>query len=196
LVLGSCSRCLFSARVFIIRRWLGFRIELLGSIIVLVASVLVITLNNTLKIDAGLVGLLILWSSNFTVTLGFLVDTVAETEAAITAIERVDAMSRLPQEKAMITDYSIVSVNDAWPEHGHLEFKSVCLRYRKNLPLALNGLSFDVPAGKKCGIVGRSGAGKVRLRLSWCHLCKLAQMNYSFFPYLIHVFLFVIVSHH
>jgi ATP-binding cassette, subfamily C (CFTR/MRP), member 1 len=128
---------------------------------VLAASVLVITFNDIFHIDAGLVGLLILWSSHFTITLGFLVDTVAETEAAITAIERVDAMSRLPQERSMITDSSIVTVPDTWPEHGHLKFQSVCLRYRKTLPLALNGLTFDIPAGKKCGIVGRSGAGKV-----------------------------------
>jgi ATP-binding cassette, subfamily C (CFTR/MRP), member 1 len=122
----------------------------------------VISLNDRFQIDAGLVGLLILWSSNFTITLGFLVDTFADTEAAITAIERVDAMSRVPQEKCMTTDPNNVVAND-WPEYGQLEFQNVCLRYRENLPLALNGLSFVIPAGKKCGIVGRSDAGKVRL---------------------------------
>ena len=136
---------------------------MLGSIVVLAASVLVISFNDIFHIDAGLVGLLILWSSHFTITLGFLVDTVAETEAAITAIERVDAMSRLPQEKAMTTDSSKVMIPDSWPEYGHLEFRNASLRYRKNLPLALNGLTFDIPAGKKCGIVGRSGAGKVHI---------------------------------
>ena len=36
------------------QRWLGLRIELLGSLVVLVASVLVISLNNVWKIDPGL----------------------------------------------------------------------------------------------------------------------------------------------
>lgn len=80
------------------QRWLGFRIEMLGSVVVLVAAVLVVSMNGVFRIDAGLVGLLILWSSNFTVTLGFLVDTFGEAEAAITAIERVHAMSKIPQE--------------------------------------------------------------------------------------------------
>jgi ABC-type multidrug transport system fused ATPase/permease subunit len=133
---------------------------------------LVISLNNVFHLDAGLVGLLILWSSHFTITLGFLVDTVADTEAAITAIERVDAMSRLPQEKSMITD-DATRLSEAWPEQGQLEFRNVCLRYRENLPLALNGLSFVVPAKAKCGIVGRSGAGKSSLTAALFRLVEI-----------------------
>ena len=155
------------------QRWLGFRIELLGSIVVLAASVLVICFNDIFRIDAGLVGLLILWSSHFTITLGFLVDTVAETEAAITAIERVDAMSRLPQERSMTTDMTAVTLPKSWPEYGHLQFRNVSLRYRTNLPLALNGLTFDIPAGKKCGIVGRSGAGKSSLTAALFRLVEI-----------------------
>lgn len=117
-------------------------------------------------------GLLILWSSNFTITLGFLVDTFAEAEAAITAIERVDAMSRVPQEKARFTDQRVV-IPKSWPERGTLEFKNVCLRYRPNLPLALDELSFTIPAGKKCGIVGRTGAGKTSLTAALFRLVEI-----------------------
>lgn len=160
------------------QRWLGFRIELLGSIIVLVATLLVISLNDVFKIDAGLVGLLILWSSNFTITLGFLIDTFSETEAAITAIERVDAMSRVPQEKSRTTDIHTI-IPRSWPEHGVLEFENVCLRYRANLPLALNGLSFKIPAGKKCGVVGRTGAGKSSLTVALFRLVEIESGRIS-----------------
>lgn len=106
-----------------------------------------------------LVGLLILWSGNFTITLSFLVDTFAEVEAYITAIERVDAMSCVPQERAMETDEQH-ALPPSWPERGELAFNEVSLRYREGLPLALNKLSFTIPAGKRCGIVGRTGAGR------------------------------------
>ena len=105
------------------------------------------------------VGLLILWSGNFTITLGFMVDTFAEVEAYITAIERVDAMAEIPQEKSMITNDS-VHLPPSWPSKGLVEFRDVRLRYREGLPLALDGLSFSVPPGKRCGVVGRTGAGE------------------------------------
>lgn len=41
------------------QRWLAFRIELLGSFIVLLSSLLIISMNDTLGIDAGLAGLLV-----------------------------------------------------------------------------------------------------------------------------------------
>jgi ATP-binding cassette, subfamily C (CFTR/MRP), member 1 len=120
------------------QRWLGFRIEILGSVVVLVASVLLTSLNDVYGIDVGLVGLLIIWSSNFTVTLGFLVDTFGEAEAAITAVERVDAMARLPQENERVTEKGLAIVQ-SWPESGELIFRDVTLRYRPGLPLALAG---------------------------------------------------------
>jgi len=134
--------------------------------------VLVVALNATLALEPGIVALLIIWSSNFTITLGFLVDSFSEAEAAITAIERVDAMSRLPQEKAMETDEQERPA-PSWPEHGCLEFKDVCMRYRRDLPFSLTGLSFKVPAGKRCGIVGRTGAGKSSLTTALFRLCEI-----------------------
>lgn len=154
------------------QRWLSLRIELLGSVIVLVACVLVISLNDTLQISAGFAALLIIWSSNFTITLGFLVDTFSEAEAAITSIERVHAMCKLPEEKSMLTDKS-VGLPDSWPQRGLVEFKDVKVRYREGLPLALNGLSFTVAPGERCGICGRTGAGKSTLTVALFRLVEL-----------------------
>jgi ABC-type multidrug transport system fused ATPase/permease subunit len=154
------------------QRWLSLRIELLGSVIVLIACVLVISLNDTLQISAGFAALLIIWSSNFTITLGFLVDTFSEAEAAITSIERVHAMCELPEEKPMLTDKS-VDLPASWPQRGLVEFKDVKVRYREGLPLALNGLSFTVAPGERCGICGRTGAGKSTLTVALFRLVEL-----------------------
>ena len=154
------------------QRWLGVRMELLGSIVVLVSSVLVVCLNDVLKLEAGLVGLLILWSSNFTITLNFLVDTFSETEAAITSIERVDAMADLPRERSFETDEKH-GPPENWPKKGLLEFDKVALRYREGLPLALDDLSFKIPAGTRCGVVGRTGAGKSSITVALFRLVEI-----------------------
>eukprot|EP00522_Entomoneis_paludosa_P016423 CAMPEP_0172447702 /NCGR_PEP_ID=MMETSP1065-20121228/6951_1 /TAXON_ID=265537 /ORGANISM="Amphiprora paludosa, Strain CCMP125" /LENGTH=1365 /DNA_ID=CAMNT_0013199065 /DNA_START=11 /DNA_END=4108 /DNA_ORIENTATION=+ len=154
------------------QRWLGVRIESLGSLISLVATILVVCLNDVLSLEPGIVGLLIIWSSNFTITLGFLLDFFGEAENAITAIERVDAMTTIPSEKSMKTDESIV-VEQQWPHAGQLEFDNVCLRYRDGLPLALDNLNFTVPAGKTCGVVGRTGAGKSSLTVALFRLVEI-----------------------
>jgi ABC-type multidrug transport system fused ATPase/permease subunit len=129
-----------------------------------------------LALKPGIVALLVLWSSNFTITLGFLVDSFSEAEAAITAIERVDAMSRVPQERPMETDEHI-RPSSSWPEKGCLVFDNVFLRYRDGLPLSLKGLSFDIPAGKRCGIVGRTGAGKSTLTSALFRLVEVESGN-------------------
>jgi ABC-type multidrug transport system fused ATPase/permease subunit len=113
-------------------------------------------------------------SSNFNITLGFLVDHVSEAEAAITSVERIRGMSELPQEKSMKTDKENRPTKD-WPARGKLEFQDVALRYRPGLPLALNGLSFAVEPGQRCGVVGRTGAGKSSLTVALFRLVEVAS---------------------
>ena len=154
------------------QRWLGVRTELLGAIVVLVSTLLIINFNGTFGIDAGLVAMLIVWSSNFNITLGFLVDHVSEAEAAITSVERIRGMSELPQESSMATDEKNRPPED-WPAKGKLEFRDVALRYRPGLPLALNGLSFTIEAGQRCGVVGRTGAGKSSITVALFRLVEI-----------------------
>ena len=154
------------------QRWLGVRIESLGATVVLVSSTLVVCLNDILRIEPGLVGLLIIWSSNFTITLGFLIDFFGEAESAITAIERVDAMTEIPAERSMETEERFIPPPE-WPKLGEIKFENVCLRYRTGLPLALNNLTFAVPPGKSVGVVGRTGAGKSSLTVALFRLVEI-----------------------
>jgi len=154
------------------QRWLGVRIELLGALVVFISTLLIIMFNDVFAIDAGLVAMLIIWSSNFNITLGFLVDHVSEAEASITSVERIHAMSELPQERSMETDEEH-RPPDSWPSRGKLEFQDVGLRYRPGLPLALDGLSFTLEPGTRCGVVGRTGAGKSSLTVALFRLVEI-----------------------
>ncbi|CAB9498980.1 Oligomycin resistance ATP-dependent permease YOR1 [Seminavis robusta] len=154
------------------QRWLALRIELLGSIITLSVCTFVVFGNGILMLPAGLVGFLIMWSIVFTTSLGFLLQRFTETEARITAIERVSATSELPQEAAWETDASF-KLEPSWPSRGYLQFDNVCLRYREELPLALDSVSFEIPAGSRVGVVGRTGSGKSTLTVALFRLVEI-----------------------
>lgn len=47
-----------------------------------------------------------------------------------------------------------------WPAGGAIDFKNVVMSYRPDLPPVLKGLSLNIGAGEKVGVVGRTGAGK------------------------------------
>ena len=51
-------------------------------------------------------------------------------------------------------------LQSGWPWRGHVEFKNVSMRYNPTLPLVLNKVSVDIPAGSTLGIVGRTGKHK------------------------------------
>ncbi len=48
----------------------------------------------------------------------------------------------------------------SWPEKGQIQFNGVQMRYRKDKPLVLKGLTFEVKPSEKIGVVGRTGAGE------------------------------------
>ena len=155
-----------------VQRWLALRIELLGSLITLAACLMVIFANDSLRLPSGLVGFLIIWSIVFTTSLGFLLQRFTETEARITAIERVKSTSELPQEAAWATDPSIDLGKD-WPTRGELRFENVSFRYRDGLPLALDSVSFDLRPGTRCGVCGRTGSGKSTLTVALFRLGEI-----------------------
>jgi ATP-binding cassette, subfamily C (CFTR/MRP), member 1 len=113
-------------------------------------------------------------------------------------VERVTYYGDLPQEAAPTLP------NDPpaeWPEHGHLKFNNVQMRYREGLPLVLKGVTFEAMPGEKVGgwavitkcpviltrndsmrlpqigIVGRTGAGKSSLAQALFRIVELADGN-------------------
>jgi len=160
------------------RRWLAVRLETLGAFVTLSACLFISTLNESLGLSPGLSGLLIIWASSMTVTLGFLINAFSEAEAAITSIERMHAMELLPQEKSMITSEEN-KVDASWPRKGVLEFDNVKMRYRPELPLALDGLSFTLQHGQRCAVTGRTGAGKSTLTAALFRLVEIEQGTIS-----------------
>ena len=84
-------------------------------------------------------------------------------------VERVLKLERIPQEKFAGEQ----KADEQWPSKGGIDFQDIVLRYRKNTDIVLNKLSFNVKAGEKVGIVGRTGAGKSTISAALSRIVEL-----------------------
>ena len=66
-------------------------------------------------------------------------------------------LQNLPREGALVA--KTFGVPERWPEAGRVEFVDLRLRYGVDLPYVLDGVSLDVRANEKVGVVGRTGSG-------------------------------------
>lgn len=133
------------------QRWLGIRIEVLGTAVFFALATIIVCLNDHLEIPPGLVGFGLQWAVVFSTALNFFFLRLTESEARITSIERVRDASGLPQENSWATDDSM-NLDPSWPLKGELVFENVCMRYRKDLPLALDSVNFKLSPGMRCGV--------------------------------------------
>ncbi|MFT6037472.1 MAG: ABC-type multidrug transport system fused ATPase/permease subunit [Candidatus Azotimanducaceae bacterium] len=69
-------------------------------------------------------------------------------------------MIDLPHESTQESAFDVAQHVKSQRLTGDIEFVDYGMSYRPDLPRILNGLSITIPAGKKVGIVGRTGAGK------------------------------------
>lgn len=97
----------------------------------------------------------------------------SDRESQIVAVERVDEYAQIePEAPPIIESYRPTS---DWPPSGAISFADAGMRYRAGLPLVLKGLTVEIKAGSKVGVVGRTGAGKSSLLLVLLRLIEPEQ---------------------
>uniref|UniRef100_A0A2K5ZEN7 Uncharacterized protein n=1 Tax=Mandrillus leucophaeus TaxID=9568 RepID=A0A2K5ZEN7_MANLE len=139
-------------------RWLSVRLEFLGNLMVLFAALLAVLAGNS--IDSATVGLSISYALNITHSLNFWVKKACEIETNAVAVERVCEYENMDKEAPWIMSRRPPL---QWPNKGVVEFINYQARYRDDLGLALQDITFKTHGEEKIGIVGRTGAGKSTL---------------------------------
>ncbi|KAI9204423.1 P-loop containing nucleoside triphosphate hydrolase protein, partial [Polychytrium aggregatum] len=169
-LLDGNNKIYYTSRM--IERWLAVRLELLSSLLILMASLL--TMLWRYSVAPGFAGLVITYSIQVLSTFNYCIRLMAETEVQMNSTERlIYYVSEIDHE----APYEIQETEPAktWPESGSLRFVNVELKYRADLPHVLKGISFEAEASKKIGIVGRTGAGKSSIIVALLRLVEISS---------------------
>ncbi|KAI3098250.1 hypothetical protein CBS147333_9109 [Penicillium roqueforti] len=151
------------------QRWLSVRLDAVATVLVFVVGVLVVT--SRFNVSPSISGLVLSYILAIAQMLQFTVRQLAEVENNMNATERVHFYGTELEEEAPLHQAEVPA---SWPDKGHIEFNSVEMRYRAELPLVLQGLTMDVRGGERIGIVGRTGAGKSSIMSALFRLTELS----------------------
>jgi ABC-type multidrug transport system fused ATPase/permease subunit len=154
-------------------RWLSLRLEVLGSLVVGSAAIFAVMSKDDLY--AGLVGLSLSYALSVTGLLGWGVRSFASLENAMNSVERVLHYTHdIEHEAARVVPDSPADSDPTWPARGLVAFERYEVRYRPGLDLVLRGLTLEIAAGEKVGVVGRTGSGKSTLMLALLRIMEAA----------------------
>lgn len=96
--------------------------------------------------------------------LSYLTLFASQARLFLAGLERLLELQsiRMPQEKPWSCKGD---PGENWPHEGAIEFKESTMRYKPDLPAAVNSLTLTINGGERLGVVGRTGAGKSSLSI-------------------------------
>ncbi|KAJ7086114.1 ABC transporter [Mycena belliarum] len=154
------------------QRWLGVRLDFLGSLLTFVVAMLAVGTRFT--VSPSQTGVTLAYILSVQQAFGWMVRQSAEVENDMNSVERVLHYATEVEQEAP-NEIPDKQPQAPWPSKGQIEFKEIVLKYRPGLPAVIKGISMNVQAGEKIGIVGRTGAGKSSIMTALFRLVELTS---------------------
>ncbi|KAE8808532.1 ABC transporter C family member 10 [Hordeum vulgare] len=140
--------------------WLIQRLEIMSAA-VLSFSAFVMALLPQGTFSPGFVGMALSYGLSLNMSFVFSIQNQCNLANQIISVERVNQYMDIQSEAAEVVEENRPSPD--WPQDGNVELKDLKIRYRKDAPLVLHGITCRFEGGNKIGIVGRTGSGKTTL---------------------------------
>ncbi|KAI9059804.1 multidrug resistance-associated ABC transporter [Trametes sanguinea] len=166
------DRYVRAARTFYnLNRWVSVRIESLGALFAACLAAYLVygsharaaSTGFSLNMAVGFAGIILWW---IRILNEFEVNGTSHS-VNILRLERIQQYVTIEQEPLPTTDGMPPAY---WPASGSLRVEKLSARYTADGPRVLHEISFDVKAGERVGIVGRTGSGKSSLTLALLRL--------------------------
>ncbi|KAF7968576.1 hypothetical protein HWV62_30061, partial [Athelia sp. TMB] len=147
-----------------LNRWIDFRSAVLGGCFLSgLAAVIVYGGGSGALPGASDAGFALAQATGFNFLIMAVVRLLNMFQVNANSLERIDAYIKIEQEPKP----TVGGIPPAyWPASGGLRVENLSARYSPDGPKVLNDISFEIKAGERVGIVGRTGSGKSSLTLS------------------------------
>uniref|UniRef100_A0A0D3G471 ABC transporter C family member 13 n=1 Tax=Oryza barthii TaxID=65489 RepID=A0A0D3G471_9ORYZ len=140
--------------------WVLLRVEALQILVIVASSILLVLLPEG-AVAPGFLGLCLSYALMLSSAQVFVTRFYSNLENYIISVERIKQFMHLPAEPpAVITDRR---PPPSWPSAGRIELENLRVKYRRNAPTVLRGITCTFAAGHKIGVIGRTGSGKTTL---------------------------------
>ena len=148
-----------------VNRWFSVQVPVLSGGLAFLTAAGVVFSARSQWIAVGTAGLVLTYARNLWGVLNWAIRAFSEAEAKMTAVERLQRYGVIvPEESPLLRDrMGIPVLPENWPDRGEIIFENIRARYDLHLPEILKGVSFQVGAGTRTGIIGRTGSGKSTL---------------------------------
>ncbi|CZS72215.1 unnamed protein product [Fusarium graminearum] len=132
--------------------WLDFRLGMSSAIM---RAILVLSMVY-MGTPASAVGFVLTQTNIAMVAVQQLCEKFAALQLDAVSLERVDALKRVPEEPS-----GDIEPPQDWPRPcDSVRFNSMSFKYADDLPAVLDNVTFEIPGGSTCAVLGRTGSGK------------------------------------
>ena len=146
------------------KEWLTLRTSSASAIISSLTGVFVLWKMGS--ISPGSAGLVLTYSTTFSENMLWFVQLYAIIQQNFNSVERIIGYTDVDQEEPGPIVPMPTGLPQYWPATGIVQFEGYTARYATQLDPALHNITFEVPAGSRVAIVGRTGAGKSTIALA------------------------------